>query len=78
MNIRPHLFALAASDVVISDELCLDLNHCCFCMHDGDQLVEGQVVATNFGVGPMVPSFTIIDSSVKNEPHCQGLCLVCS
>ena len=41
------------------------------CVHDGDQLVEGQVVATNFGVDPMVTSFTIIvgaDNSDKNEP----------
>jgi len=45
----------------------------CFCMHDGDQLVEGQVVATKCGVQPTVPSFIIIvgpDGSVKNEPYC--------
>ncbi|KAK2153371.1 hypothetical protein LSH36_299g01003 [Paralvinella palmiformis] len=42
-------------------------------MHDGDQLVEGQVVATKCGVQPTVPSFIIIvgpDGSVKNEPYC--------
>jgi len=42
--IRPVFFALVASDFVVSSELCLDLNHVSFCMHDDDQLVEGQVV----------------------------------
>jgi len=45
-------------------------------MHDSDQLVEGQVVVTNFGVEPTVQSFKIIvgaDGSVKNEPCYQGL-----
>ena len=80
--IIPRLFAFVASDFVVSDELCLDLNHHGgFCMRDGDQLVERQVVATNFGVEPMLPSFTIIvgaDGSVKNEPRCRRLGLVCS
>jgi len=72
---HPCLFALVASDYVFSDELYLDVNHVRFCMHDVDQL------ATNFGVELTVPSFTIIvgiDGSVKNEPHCSGLGLVCS
>ena len=40
-----------------------------------------QVVTTNFGVEPTVPFSTIIvdaDGSVKNEPRCLGLGLVCS
>ena len=50
-------------------------------MHDGNQLVEGQVAVTNFGIELMVPSFTIIvgtDGTVKNEPHSRGLGVVCS
>jgi len=69
MGYKLSLFALVASDFVISDELCLDLNHGRLCMDDGDQLVEGHVVATNFGDEPPVPSLTIIvggDGSVKN------------
>jgi len=57
------------------------LNHGNFCMYDGDQLVKGNVVVTNFGVEPMVSSFAIIfeaDGSLKNEPCCCGLGLVCS
>jgi len=51
------------------------------CMMAIVQLVEGQVVATNFGVESTVPSFTVIvgaDGFVKNEPHYPGLGLVCS
>jgi len=47
----------------------LDVNHGRFCIHDGDQFVEGQVEATNFEAEAAVPSFTIIfggDGSVKN------------
>jgi len=56
------------SDFAVSDELCFDLSLGHFCMHDGDQLVEGQAVATNFGIEPTVPSFITIvgtDGSVK-------------
>ena len=59
-------FALVASYFVFSDELCLALNHGRFCMHDSDQLVEGQVVVTNLSIELMVPSFITIDGSVKN------------
>ena len=44
-------------------------------------MLEGQVVVKNFGVEPMVASFTITvgaDGSVKNKPRCRGLGLVCS
>ena len=74
--IRPRLLVLVVSDFVVSDELCLDLNHGHLSMHGHDQLVEGQVVVTNFGVEPTVPYFTIIfggDGSVKNKPCCCGL-----
>jgi len=54
---------LVASDFVISDEMCLDLNHGHFCVHDSNQLVEGQVVTMNFGVEQTVPSFAIIVGS---------------
>jgi len=47
-------------------------------MHDGNQLVEGQVAVTNFGIELMVPSFTIIVGTDKNEPHSRGLGVVCS